>query len=89
MLGDFEQVSSLVVAHTGQDAEMVQVFAIPHRQPEDAHRQRHVLLIVIQSDDHIVQCVDHALDVVIEIHAVNVQVMQCDGCEMIPHMLVI
>ena len=89
MLGDLQQVTSLVITHTGQDAELVQVFAITHRKSEDAHRKRHILLIVIQSNDHIVQRVDHALDVVIEIHAVDIQVMQCNGCEMIPLLFVI
>ena len=89
MLGDFLQMPTLVVAHTGQDAELVQVFAVTDREPEDAHRKRHVLLIVVQGDDHIIQRLDHGLDMVVEIHTVDIHVVQRDGGAVVPHQLVI
>ena len=70
---------TIVASNPRKDAEVAQVLTVTHREPEDAHGQRHILLIVIQCDDDIVERTDNVLDVVVELDTVDVHIMQSDG----------
>ena len=75
MFGETEQMVAIVASNPRKDAEVVQVLTVTHREPEDAHGQRHILLIVIQCDDDIVERADNVLDVVVELDTVDVHIM--------------
>ena len=79
VLGNPEQVTIVVVAYPDKDAEMVQALTITHRQPEDAHCKRNVGHIVIKGDDHIIEFANHPLQMVIEVHAKHIHVMEGYG----------
>ena len=48
MLCDVQQVTTLIIPYSGQDAQFGHLGLVPHSEPEDPHCKRDILLIVVK-----------------------------------------